>query len=82
MLDTVVDGRTGRLIPPRRPDELATVLRELLDDERTRRSMGAQGVRSVARTYAWDRVAALTEASYDRAASVRLRRRELTGLPA
>src|SRR3954451_5627433 len=36
MIDTVVDGVTGRHVPPRDPHRLAAVLRELLADPRAR----------------------------------------------
>jgi len=44
----VIDhGRTGLLVPPNRPDELARALGELLDDDARRRAMGAAGWRRV-----------------------------------
>ena len=43
LLDTVVDGVTGLLVEPRRPDLLATALDELLADAARRRPMGAAG---------------------------------------
>jgi D-inositol-3-phosphate glycosyltransferase len=64
MLDTVVDGATGVLVPPRRPDRLATALRDLLASPGRRARMGTAGVRRVRRLYHWDRVAALTLDAY------------------
>jgi glycosyltransferase involved in cell wall biosynthesis len=64
MLDTVVDGGTGVLVPPRRPDRLAAALGELLAAPGRRARMGAAGVRRVHRLYRWDRVAALTAGAY------------------
>ncbi|HWI04618.1 MAG TPA: glycosyltransferase, partial [Acidimicrobiales bacterium] len=45
LLDTVVDGRTGVHVPPRRPDLLGRVLALLLDEPDRRRKMGAAGAR-------------------------------------
>jgi D-inositol-3-phosphate glycosyltransferase len=67
LLDSVVDGVTGILIPARSPDIAADRLRDLLADEAGRRAMGAAGVRRVEERFRWDRVAARTEASYLRA---------------
>jgi glycosyltransferase involved in cell wall biosynthesis len=67
LLDSVVDGVTGILIPARSPDIAAERLRDLLADEDGRRAMGAAGVRRVEERFRWDRVAARTEASYLRA---------------
>jgi glycosyltransferase involved in cell wall biosynthesis len=64
MLDTVVDGGTGVLVPPRRPDRLAAAIRDLLACPGRRARMGAAGVRRVRRLYHWDRVAALTLDAY------------------
>lgn len=66
MLDTVHDGVTGLLVPPRRPTALAAAVRALLDDPRRRARMGAAGRARVERRYAWQRVAADTEAAYER----------------
>jgi glycosyltransferase involved in cell wall biosynthesis len=67
--DTVVDGVTGVLVPPRRPDVLAERLRTLLGDPVTRATYGAAGVDRVRARYAWDRIAADTEATYLRTLS-------------
>jgi glycosyltransferase involved in cell wall biosynthesis len=67
LLDSVVDGVTGILIPARSPDVAAERLRDLLADETGRRAMGEAGVRRVDERFRWDRVAARTEASYLRA---------------
>jgi type III pantothenate kinase len=63
LLDTIVDGETGVLVPPRRPDRLADALRELLADPSRRRRMGAAGARR-ANAYRWPRVAAAVLAAY------------------
>ncbi|MCW2716689.1 MAG: glycosyl transferase [Pseudonocardia sp.] len=67
LVDTVVDGVTGVLVPPRRPRELAGTLRRLLGSS----MLDAYGVagrdRAVAR-YGWDRIAAATAEVYARVA--------------
>jgi glycosyltransferase involved in cell wall biosynthesis len=62
MLDTVVDGRTGVLVPPRDPSSLAQTFRALLDDPQRRARMGAAGRRRAERHYHWD---AVSEATLD-----------------
>lgn len=65
LTDTVVDGVTGVLVPPRRPRELAQALCSLLDSPALTRAFGVAGRdRAVAR-YGWDRVAAATADVYD-----------------
>jgi glycosyltransferase involved in cell wall biosynthesis len=64
LLDTVVPGVTGELVPPRRPDVLAPVLRDLLEDEARRNAYGRAGRRRAVRTYQWRQVVAATEDVY------------------
>ncbi|HEY9476184.1 MAG TPA: glycosyltransferase [Mycobacteriales bacterium] len=56
-LDTVVDGATGRHVQPRRPERLATALRELLDDPFRRDGYGVAGLDRVRSRYTWERIA-------------------------
>jgi glycosyltransferase involved in cell wall biosynthesis len=63
LLDTIVDGATGVLVPPRHPRYAARAIYELLADKQLRAAMGTAG-RTRAATYTWDRVATLTERSY------------------
>ncbi len=66
VLDIVVDGVTGDLVPPRFPGALAKAARQLLGDPTTRDTYGIAGRdRAVAR-YSWDRAAADTARAYDR----------------
>jgi D-inositol-3-phosphate glycosyltransferase len=65
MLDTVVDGVTGVHVPPRDPDRLAVVLRELLADAERRAALGRAGAERVRERYTWSRVAADTENVYE-----------------
>ncbi|TDC52140.1 glycosyltransferase family 1 protein [Jiangella ureilytica] len=69
LLDTVRPGVTGELVPPRRPDLLARVLRDLLAARPRREAYGRAGVRRARRLYGWDRVARDTERVYARVAA-------------
>jgi glycosyltransferase involved in cell wall biosynthesis len=66
LLDTIVPGVCGELVPPRRPDLLAAVLRDLLADPDRRAAYGEAGLRRVHAHYGWDRVCADTERAYTR----------------
>jgi glycosyltransferase involved in cell wall biosynthesis len=66
LLDTVVDGVTGVLVPPKDPERLAGALKELLEDPVLRRRMGRAGMARVAEKYTWPKVAADTERVYHR----------------
>jgi glycosyltransferase involved in cell wall biosynthesis len=63
LLDTVVEGTTGLLVPPQRPERLAAALDELLRDPHRRRRMGSAGARR-ANGYRWPRVAAAVLDAY------------------
>ena len=63
LIDSVVDGVTGRHVPPRDAAAVAEAIRELLLDEPGRRRLGVNG-RARAARYAWARIAADTERSY------------------
>ena len=65
MLDTVVDDVTGRLIPPKKPSEIAAAINPLLRDSFLRQSLGMAGRDRVCARYSWDRVAADTMHIYD-----------------
>jgi glycosyltransferase involved in cell wall biosynthesis len=64
LLDTVVPGVTGELVPPRRPDLLALVLRDLLADPARREAYGRAGRARAVSTYQWRQVVAATEDVY------------------
>ncbi|MEI4274047.1 glycosyltransferase [Klenkia sp. LSe6-5] len=66
LTDTVVDGGTGLLVPPRDPPALAAALRALLADPDRRRRLGAAGRERVLTTYDWQEVARMTEDAYRR----------------
>ena len=64
LMDTVVDGTTGALVPAGRPDLLADVLRQLLADPVRLEGYGLAGNDRVHARYTWQRVALDTEAVY------------------
>jgi glycosyltransferase involved in cell wall biosynthesis len=64
LLDTVVPGATGELVPPRRPDLLAPVLRDLLNDPQRREAYGRAGRERAVGTYPWPEGAARKEEVY------------------
>jgi glycosyltransferase involved in cell wall biosynthesis len=66
LIDTVLDGRTGVLVPPRCPDRLADALRDLLADPARRARMGAAGRARVVAAYDWREIARKTEIDYRR----------------
>ncbi|MBF6175332.1 glycosyltransferase [Nocardia blacklockiae] len=57
LLDTVLDGVTGRLVPPRDSSRLATTIAEVLADDEQRAAMGHAGYRRARSRYSWDRIA-------------------------
>ena len=65
IIDTVVHGRTGLHVPPRRPEVLADVLGDLLADDERLHALGRAGARRARARYSWDRVAAQTLSSYE-----------------
>jgi len=69
LVDTVVDGATGELVHPRRPDQLAATLRRLLADPALHDAYGAAGTDRARSRYSWDRIALDILRVYDRALS-------------
>lgn len=66
MRDTVVDGITGRLVPPQSPKRLADAIRQLIDNDAMRTGCGAAGCDRARARYSWDRIAADTLRAYGR----------------
>ncbi|MTD53381.1 glycosyltransferase [Amycolatopsis pithecellobii] len=66
LVDTVVDGITGTLVPPRDPAKLARAVRQLLRNSTLRERYGLAGYDRVQARYSWDRVGADTLRVYDR----------------
>jgi glycosyltransferase involved in cell wall biosynthesis len=62
--DTVVDQVTGVLVPPRRPDAVASAVRDLIASPTRATGYGIAGRDRVLARYDWERVAAATEAAY------------------
>ena len=60
LLDSVVHGRTGLLVPPHDPAAVATAIGRLLDDPSLRSQMGAEAAARVRERFTWDQVAAAT----------------------
>ncbi|KZS80386.1 hypothetical protein A4G29_11750 [Mycobacterium kansasii] len=71
MRDTVVDGVTGRLVPPRDPEALAEALSSLLRDPGRRAALGTSGRQRARTRYTWDRIAADTERIYGKVVPAR-----------
>jgi glycosyltransferase involved in cell wall biosynthesis len=69
LIDTVIDGTTGILVPRRRPDLIAAAVASLLGDDARRSAYGAAGVRRTHEKYQWSAVARATERSYLHAVS-------------
>ena len=64
LLDLVVDGETGILVPPGDADALRAGLARVLDDAQLRRSMGAAARKRAEEKLSWDRVTLATLAAY------------------
>jgi len=64
ILEVVVDGETGILVPPAKPDALAAALTRLLNDPEARRRMGQAGRKRVEAHFSWASVAERTERVY------------------
>ncbi len=67
----VVDGETGRLVPPGDPEALATVLEEVVSDAAGAARLGEEGRRRVLDSSSWEEVAARVEAELVGAGRVR-----------
>ena len=64
LLDTVLPGRTGELVPPRRPDAIAVAVRRLVEDPTRRADYGRAGRDRAVALYRWSCVAERTEDVY------------------
>ncbi|MFL6121182.1 glycosyltransferase [Actinophytocola sp.] len=65
LIDTVVDGVTGMLVPPRRPAALTVALKSLLLDPVKRSFLGGAGRDRVESRYPWRVIAAQTAHVYE-----------------
>lgn len=64
MLDTVVDGLTGTLVPPRDPRALGRALRRLVDDRVRRLAYGTAALDRARNCYSWKRAATQLSSVY------------------
>jgi glycosyltransferase involved in cell wall biosynthesis len=69
LLDLVVDGETGLLVPPRDPHALRRALERLLGNEELRRRLGHAARERVRQRFAWDVVVDRTLELYAEAAA-------------
>jgi glycosyltransferase involved in cell wall biosynthesis len=67
LLDLVIDGETGILVPPGDVGALRDALRRLLEDPDLRRRMGEAGRARVRERFSWNAVTDATLAAYDEA---------------
>ncbi|GGN44574.1 glycosyltransferase involved in cell wall biosynthesis [Actinoplanes campanulatus] len=70
LTDTVVDGVTGDLVPPRDPRALALALRRLAGDEIRRYGYAAAAADRAAASYSWPRIAERLTAVYSTVADL------------
>jgi glycosyltransferase involved in cell wall biosynthesis len=59
--EMVLDGKTGYLVPPEKPEQLAEALITLLQDENKMSQMGECGYARVQQYFTWDRVLSKVE---------------------
>ncbi len=64
ILEVVEDGKTGILVAPGRPEELAAALRRILENPGLGRAMGLAGRRRVEERFSWASIAQRTEQVY------------------
>lgn len=62
--ELVLEGRTGFLVPPKNPEEIANAVCRLVDDPQMARQFGSVARRRVIDEFALDRMLAKTEALY------------------
>jgi D-inositol-3-phosphate glycosyltransferase len=65
LLDLVVDGETGLLVPPRDVEALRSALERLLGDAGLRRRMGEAGRQRVRERFSWPAVTDATIQAYE-----------------
>ena len=74
LLDTVLPGLTGELVPPRRPDLLAAAVRRLIHDPERRAAYGRASRDRAVALYRWSCIAERTEDVYARVVAAGSRR--------
>ncbi|SEB35567.1 Glycosyltransferase involved in cell wall bisynthesis [Paramicrobacterium humi] len=80
LTDTVLDGVTGRLVPPKDAAALADALTDLVTDPATVRAFGVAGRERVESRYSWNRIAADTAETYRLVAGARSGHAHVTGV--
>lgn len=65
LLDSVADGSSGLLVPPRDPEAIAQAVKTLQDDPIRRAEFGRAGRERALSLFSWERVVAATNAIYD-----------------
>jgi glycosyltransferase involved in cell wall biosynthesis len=65
LLDLVLDGKTGLLVPPRDPVALRQAIDRLLGDDELRHRLGAAARKHVAALCDWDQIVDATLAAYE-----------------
>lgn len=76
LLDSVADGETGVLVPPKDPAAVADAARQLLADQTLRRRLGRAGRQRAESRFEWARVAEQVEQVYAELAPDRVHRLE------
>ncbi|MDR6864740.1 glycosyltransferase [Phycicoccus sp. 3266] len=71
LLDSVQDGVTGTLVPPRDPEAIARAVAQLLDDPDRAEAMGRAARQRAVERFDWSTVAAQTFAAYQRVVAAR-----------
>jgi glycosyltransferase involved in cell wall biosynthesis len=71
LTNTVLDGVTGDLVPPRDPHALGTAVRRLLDDRVRCLAYSAAALDRVRQCYSWSRTAAQLGGVYTTVGAVR-----------
>jgi len=64
---SILDGKTGLLVPPKDPQALADKINELLMRRPVLEEMGRNGIKRVQALFTWERVAQLMSRLYDKA---------------
>jgi D-inositol-3-phosphate glycosyltransferase len=79
LVDTIINGTTGLLVPPRQPGALAKAIRDLLAEPTLSYAYGIAGSDRARSRYSWERVAKETLAVYKRVRAVRAEHRAAQG---
>jgi D-inositol-3-phosphate glycosyltransferase len=64
LLDTVLPGSTGVLVPPGRPDRIAAAVQALLGDDQRRERMSRQCAAIAAERFDWRTIVARVASAY------------------